>query len=255
MLMYRKELLEMARNYKWIWIPCVFVLLGVMQPLTNHLMPQILDAAGGLPEGAIIEIPPPVPSVVILETLSNFGLIGVLVVVLSSMSIVSGERNSGVAGMVLVRPVRFLSYITAKWAGAMTLVACSLLLGSLSAWYYTELLIGDLSLLDTLYGSLLYLLWFAVILALVVFFSATLKGAGPAAFLSLALVLALSLLTGMLPAWMTWSPSRLTAHAASLLTEGQLLDLFWLNILVSVTMTVVLLVSAAALFRNRPLVD
>src|SRR5690606_38665844 len=102
LVLFRKELVEGVRNYKWIWIPLVFVLLGIMQPVMTYFLPQLLETAGGLPEGAVIELPTPTGSQVMAETMSNFNTIGLLVLVLAFMGTIASERSSGVAGMVLV---------------------------------------------------------------------------------------------------------------------------------------------------------
>ena len=57
LILFKKEMKESMRNGKWIWIPVVFMIIGVSQPLTSYYMPQILEAAGNLPDGAVIEIP------------------------------------------------------------------------------------------------------------------------------------------------------------------------------------------------------
>ncbi|MEH7526490.1 hypothetical protein V7149_24970 [Bacillus sp. JJ1503] len=45
--LFNKEMVELSRNFKWIWVPIVFILLAVKEPLTVYFMPQILDAVGG----------------------------------------------------------------------------------------------------------------------------------------------------------------------------------------------------------------
>lgn len=52
--MVQKELLEQARSFKLLWVPLVFIILGIMQPVSMHLMPLILEQAGNLPEGTVI---------------------------------------------------------------------------------------------------------------------------------------------------------------------------------------------------------
>ncbi|HAQ07252.1 MAG TPA: ABC transporter permease, partial [Bacillus bacterium] len=138
--LFNKEVLEMARNYKWIWVPITFIVLGVMDPLTTYYMPQILDSVGGLPEGAVIEIPTPTAIEVFIMSMSEYQTIGILIIVLSMMGIVAGERKSGVAQLILVKPVSHISFITSKWASSLVLMLLSLFLGLLASWYYTGVL-------------------------------------------------------------------------------------------------------------------
>ena len=251
LLLFRKEMLELSRTYKWIWVPCVFVLLGIMQPVTSYYMPQILETAGGLPEGAVIVIPPPTGAYVLTETLGNFGMIGLLVLVLAAMGAVSGERAAGAATLVLVRPVRFASYITAKWAAFALLAAASLALGIGASWYYTHLLIENVPLPAVLQSAVFYAMWLALVIAAVVFYSTVLKAPSAAAFLTLVSVAALSVLTSLLKGIMGWSPARLPAHAAAVLEGGRALDGLALNIAWCAALTIALLVGASFLLRRK----
>lgn len=244
----------MWRNYKWVWVPIVFILLGVMQPITSYYLPQLLDVAGGLPEGAVIDIPLPSPEMVMVEAINNMGMMGLLVLVLSSMGVVSGERGSGVAGMVLVKPVKFISYITAKWAGVVTLTLLSLGLGVLAGWYYTELLIGAVDVSSMAASYAITALWFIFVMTLTVFFSSIMRSGGAVAFLALLCAVSLTLITSLIPKWMQWSPGNLLSNAANVLMGQPVMELLWLHIAVSGVMIAVLLCGAAALFKRKELI-
>ena len=73
-----KEITELMRNGKLIWLPVVLMIIGISQPLTSYYMPQILDMAGNLPEGASITIPTPSGEEVLSGALSQYGTIGTL---------------------------------------------------------------------------------------------------------------------------------------------------------------------------------
>lgn len=219
-VLYAKEMKELWRSRKWIWVPLVFVLLGVSQPVTTYYLPDILQAAGSLPEGTVIEIPKPTGAAVLAQTLSQYGMLGVLILILSVMGIVSAERASGAAGLVLVKPLSFASYITAKWAASITLGVVSFAAGYASSWYYTELLIGSVEPVRVVQSMLLYGLWLAFVVTVAVTFSSVMNGSGAIAFLSVGLVALLSVLAGVFRRYMGWSPGTLSGHAASVLSDG-----------------------------------
>ncbi len=220
--LFQKEILEMWRNFKWIWVPITFILLGVTEPLTSYYLPQILDTLGGLPEGSKIEIPIPSAAEVLAASLGQYSTIGVLVIVLSTMGIIAGERKSGVAAMILVKPVSYLSYITSKWAGSLLLVWLSFFIGYLATWYYTGQLFEWVAIGEFFQSFLLYGLWLTVILTITVFFSSLLFAPGMAGFISLALVLVLSIISGTLSHLLEWSPAQLTSYASTGLMTGEL---------------------------------
>ena len=120
--LFKKEMLEHWRNYKWIWVPLVIILLAIMDPITTYYLPLILESVGGLPDGAVIEMPTPLPRDVIMMSLGQLSSLGVLIIVLMMMGTISGEIKSGVSELILVKPVTYLNYITSKWASFLLIV-------------------------------------------------------------------------------------------------------------------------------------
>lgn len=253
MTLFQKEILEMWRNFKWIWVPITFILLGVSEPLTSYYLPQIIKSVGGLPEGAIFEIPKPTAGAVLASGLSQYSTIGVLVIVLGTMGIIAGERKNGVAAMILVKPVSYLAYITSKWAGSLLLVWISLFIGYISTWYYTGQLFEWVPIGEFFQSFVLYGLWLTVILTVTVFLSAALLSPGMAGFISLALVLIVSILSGALSHLLEWSPSQLTSYASALLTVGELPDDTLPASLIALLLIVVLLGLSVFLFKKKEL--
>lgn len=223
LVLYRKEMLEMSRNYKWIWVPLVFILLGIMQPVMFYYMPEILQAAGNLPEGTVIDIPLPGGGEVLMQTLSQYGTMGLLVLVLSMMSVVSGERNSSVIELILVKPVSYTNFITAKWAGMLTITTVAFMLGYLGAWYYTMQLIGSVPIGDVVISLLYYLLWLYLIVSITLLTSSIFRSIGATAFITLGGVALLTILTGLMSRVLAWSPSRLS-ELAGLSAMGSPID-------------------------------
>lgn len=251
--LFQKEILEMWRNYKWIWVPITFILLGVKEPLTSYYLPQIIQSFGGLPEGAVFEIPTPTAGAVLSSGLSQYSTIGVLIIVLGTMGIIAGERKSGVAAMILVKPVSYLAYVTSKWAGSLLLVWISLFIGYLSTWYYTGQLFDWVPLGEFFQSFVLYGLWLTVILTVTVFFSSALLAPGMAGFISLGLALVISIISGALSHLLEWSPSQLTSYASELLTVGELPEDTLPASLIAIFLIFILLWLSVFLFKKKEL--
>lgn len=254
LVLYRKEMLDMWRSGKWLWVPAVCILLTVMTPVSHYYMPQILEMAGNLPEGTIIQIPVPKPPEVMAETLSQFGTMGVLILVLASMGIVAGERASGMAAMILVKPVTPASYLTAKWAGLLTLALTGFLAGYGLAWYYTELLIGHVAVAQAAAAFGMYALWLVFILAVTLLMSTWLKGNGAVAAVTLLIAVVLSLLAGLPFRFLQWNPGRLGGHAAAVLNTGQPLSFFGASVGVTLLLSAVALLGAIHVLRRQEFV-
>lgn len=249
-VLIQKESLEMWRNYKWLWVPLVFILLGVMQPLTTYYLPQIIESMGGFPEGAVFDIPLPTSEQVIVETFSQFGTVGVLILVLTTMGIVANERQSGVINLIIVKPVSHLTYILAKWTGAIALTCVSFILGVCSAAYYTVSLFGELNISLLIQSSLTYGLWLIFVISVTLFFSTFMRGSGAIAFISLLTAIILTLITSVFDWLMSWSPATLTGHAGSLLMTGAAGSGYGMALSLTIIIIAGLLAGATYIFRN-----
>ncbi len=219
-LIYRKEMLEMIRNYKLLWIPVVFVLLGVTQPLTSYYLPDLLQASGQIPAELMDSFPVPGPAEVMLKVLSQYSLIGLLLIVIAGMNLVAGELSGGTAALVLVRPVKSAQFVIAKWAGYFSLVIISFVLSYGSAWYYTSLLQGPVPWREALAAGGLYLIWFSFAVSLTILCSTLLRSSA-AAVVALLVIGVLSVAHGLVPSWLAWSPAHLLAVAAGHLAGPQ----------------------------------
>ncbi|MBM7096260.1 ABC transporter permease subunit [Bacillus sp. H-16] len=232
-VLYKKELKEQWRSFKWLWVPLVFMLLGMMQPVTAFYLPEIMEQFGGLPEGAVFDIPLPGGGQVIAETLGQFSQIGTLILVLAFMGTIVNERVQGTWVMVLVKPVSYANFITAKWAGVATIVTVSYVLGLAAGIYYTVLLIESVPVGPVISGALIFLLWLLFLITLLLLFSSLFKSSAAVAFLTLGIAIVLSLISGVLPEFMEWSPGMLTSHSYEWLITGEPRDGLWLPVTVT----------------------
>lgn len=222
LVLLRKECLELVRSYRLIWLPISFLVLGASQPITTYFLPDILASSGDLPEDVIRSIPAPHAYEVMASSLQQFGTLGLLLIALSSMGAVSGERASGTAAMILVKPVSYLSFITAKWASLLLLSTVSFAIGYGASWYYTAALFGTVDWRPVACSLLLFALWLGFVGTLALLFSSLLRSAAAAAFGSLALAALLQVGAGSLPFAQGWNPGRLSQLATGSLSSARL---------------------------------
>lgn len=226
-VLLKKEWRENFRNYKVFWIPIVFILFGIIEPVTNYFMPQILDSVGNLPDGAVIEIPPPEPEEILVAVMGQYQLIGILVLVLAYMGSVAGERKNGTATLLYVRPLSYRSYFLSKWILASAVGMLSVWSGLLAAYYYTFLLFERVDFTKFLKFGATYSLWILLIVSLVLLMSAALPNAGLAAAGSLLLIFVFQLIDGLLGTYWTVSPLKIPGYAAQWLLDGPKPEDFW----------------------------
>ncbi len=254
MTLLKKEMLEMTRNFKWIWVPIVFILIAVQEPLTLYYLPQIIDSLGNLPEGAVFEMPVPSAKEVLVAVLSQFNTLGVLIIVLTTMGVISGERKSGVAGLILVKPVSYSSYVTAKWAGAMLLLWTVYFIGYIVSWYYVVILFESVPFVDFIQSFVMNGIWLSFVLTISIFFNSIIKSPGVVGFLSIATVIVLSFISSSLAQWLTWSPFMLSSYTSLFLMNEQLPTELFPTLLVSIVTIITMLVGSVVILRKRELV-
>ncbi|GGA89209.1 ABC transporter permease [Ornithinibacillus halotolerans] len=254
MTLLKKELLENWRNKKWIWVPLVIILLSIMDPLTTYFMPQILDSVGGMPEGTVIEMPEFAPAEVVLITLGQLSSLGVLIVVLITMGTITGERKSGVSELVLVKPVSFWNYISAKWVSFLLLVWASLFFGILVHWYYINILFGNLSFTEFLTIFFFFGVWLTFVVSLTIFYSSVVKSTGLVAFFTILTIMAMSLVTEIFQYVLDWSPNNLSDYIFESLVNGEVVSDLWITAGITFGISLLLLVSSVQIFKRKEMV-
>ena len=222
-VMAAKELRELWRSKKIVFVPLVFAILAVGQPAVYKMLPSLLQGASNLPPGAVIEIPVPSPGQVMGGVVGQLNQVAVLLLVLVAMCSIAGERASGVTATVLTKPVSRGGYLGAKALAFSALAVVSLGLAALLGGYYTGVLIGPVDWAAVLRGGLLYLPNLLLAVAVTLLFSAVLRGqvaAGGAALVTLIMLNTVPGLFGRLGR--EAFPGALTARATAAMAGAPL---------------------------------
>jgi len=253
--LFQKELQENWRNFKWVWVPLVIILLSIMDPITTYYLPMIMEAAGGLPEGAVFEIPTPKIHEVVMMSLGQLSSLGVFIIVLISMGVIAGERKSGVAELVLVKPVSYRNYITSKWVSLLLLVWVSLFLGMLTTWYYINLLFGDLSLTSIIQVTFFYGLWYTLVITFSILYNTLVKTPGLVAAFTIITIMVMSILTQIFNHILTWSPNTISEHIQSMLVTGEVSTDLIATSFITVIFIIVLLMTSIFTIQTKELAN
>ncbi|WP_166000772.1 ABC transporter permease subunit [Bacillus sp. Cs-700] len=244
-----KEITELMRNGKLIWLPIVLMIIGISQPLTSYYMPQILDMAGNLPEGASITIPTPTGEEVLSGALSQYGTIGTLLFVLATMNVIAQERQNGSITLVMVRPVNEWQYLGSKTVAQLALLLLSLILSYCLTWYYTNLLFTPVDWQVMLSSLVMYCFWVIFVVCVTIFVGTILQHNGGIAGVSILFLSLISLLTSLLPKFMEWSPGNIRGEATKLLVEQQWTESAWTVIGSTATLSLLLFIAGVMVMR------
>ena len=244
-----KEWREITRNFKIIWLPIVFILFGISEPLTNYFLPQILDSVGNLPEGAVIEMPVPPAEQVLVAIMGQYQFIGMLVLVLAFMGSIAGERSNGNATLLYVRLLSYPAYYWSKWLVASIIALISLWSGLLAGYYYTSILFSTVDFVDFLQFAMTYSVWILLVVSITLTASAIMPNSGLAAALSFAVIFLVQIVDGLVGMYWTVSPVKIPAYAAEWLTGAPNLTHFWWAIVLGIT--IISLLIALGIWASR----
>lgn len=137
----KKEMLEFTRTYRLLILFAVFMIIGIMDPLTAKLMPYLLE--NFMPDGMAVSIPDPAAIDSWTQFYKNVPQMGLIVVVLLFAGIVSSEYTNSTLVNMLTKGLRphtiTLSKVTvalAMWTGAYW--CCFLITYGYTEYYWDQ---------------------------------------------------------------------------------------------------------------------
>ncbi|WP_339174714.1 ABC transporter permease subunit [Solibacillus sp. FSL R5-0691] len=234
-----KELRESVRSFKILWIPLVFILLGISDPLMNYFMEDILQAVGNMPDGFMMTMPEFQPADLLIASTGQFQTIGLLVLITAYIGSVSRERQNGTATLLYVRPMSFTALFFSKWIVASTIAIISALAGYAGSMYYTALLYGTVDVTKFLAMLGTYCIWLLFVMALTVAMSAAFQ-TSVAATITIILIPVGLLIDTLIGSFWSITPWKLAKYGTGLLTDSVLMENYWYTLLVVLVLLVVI---------------
>lgn len=209
-----KELREQWRTRR-VWIvAAVFLFFGLGSPLLARFTPEILRSVAGAEQFAAL-VPEPTAADAVGQYIKNLTQFGFVMALLLGMGAVAGEKERGIAPMILSKPLPRWVFVLSKFTAQALVYLAAFALAGLGAAYYTSLLFTPLALGPFLFGNVLLLLWLLVFAAATLWGSTVAHTTGAAAGIGL-LASVLLLVLGSLPFIGPFMPSGLVAWASQL---------------------------------------
>ena len=236
-VLLQKEFKEAWRSWKFLWIPLVFALLGMSDPLTNYYMMDILNAVGNVPEGFEMLMPELMPVDLLQASIGQFQTIGLLVMMATFVGVISKERASGMATLLYVRPISFGAYFMSKFIVMSTVSFVSIFAGFAASVYYTSILYGTLEIGSLLVSFCTYYIWLLFVIAVTLMMSASFKMiiATTCAFTVIFVGQIVDMIVGLF--W-TISPWKL-ANYGTLLVRGTMeMSDYWWSLTITIALTI-----------------
>jgi ABC-2 type transport system permease protein len=158
-----KELRANWRSFRYPAFLLVVLSFAIIDPLMMKYMDELI---GYFATGIEMVIPDPTPGDAFFSYLSDVSQIGILVMIFMVMGTVAREKETGVTGWLLSKPISRWQYLAAKLLVLYAFIISSLIACSAIAYLYTASLIGQAPLGKAILATvclLVFTLFFATI--------------------------------------------------------------------------------------------
>jgi ABC-2 type transport system permease protein len=189
----QKEIFQLWRTKRLLVTGAVFLVFGMGSPLIAKIIPDIFRSVPEMEQFAAL-IPEPSAADAMTQYIKNLSQFGFLLAVLLGMGAVAGEKEHGVAPMILSKPMPRWAFIASKFAAQSAMYIVCFLVSGAGAYYYTWILFGPLEIAPFILTNVLLLFWLLSFVALALIGSTlgktTVGAGGIGIVLSIALMLA-----------------------------------------------------------------
>lgn len=250
--LFKKELIEQYRTYRFLIAGIVFLLLGLSSPLVTKLTPDLLQNLGN---GIKIEIPPQTALDALNAYLKNMLQLPPLMLILLAMGCIADERSRGTAVTLLTKPVSRSGFVLTKFLAYTLTLLVSVSVAGAGAYFYTAQLFSVLSPGGFLLLNLALLIFFLLVLAFTVLASVLFRNAIAAGGLAFVGFLALNILpvfhasiARALPSWLFSSNNVAQIMAGSASAQ----EMLW-SLGCGVLLILLLLILSCFIFQRQEL--
>lgn len=141
----RKEALEIVRTWRLWVLPGMALFFALSGPPLARFTPQILQSLAGMPADAVLKLLGHAPNFfdAYAQWLKNLSQVVFFALVIIYGGIVSGEKASGTAMLVLTKPLSRAAFVTAKVLVHCAFVAVLLVAGTALTQVMTALTFGS----------------------------------------------------------------------------------------------------------------
>jgi ABC-2 type transport system permease protein len=211
-----KEIREQVRTARLVAVSVVFIVFGILGPVTDRYMKELIDAVGAQSGGFSVQIPPPTLEGALVQITKNLSQFGIICALLLAMGSVAWEKERGTAGMILTKPASRAAFLAAKLVAISFTLAVAMALGTGVAYVYTWILYPTVFPLGG-YIAMAVLMWWILVgfTAITLLGSTITRSAIAAAGIGLVLLVVMGIV-GALPVVGPYMPSSLSEPARAI---------------------------------------
>ncbi len=245
----RKEAVEIPRTWR-IWVlPGILLFFALTGPAMARYAPEIVKFAVGSQIGAFT-LPPPTYFDSYAQWIKNLSQIALFALIIIYGGIISSERKSGTAALVLTKPVSRPAFVAAKLIVHSLFLVATVAVGTLITWAGTALFFGQAPAEPLFTSAGAWLAFGFLFIAVMTFLSVVVGSQAGAAGIGLGLYALISAASLWKPLG-TYSPAALVGGPATL-AAGKEFAAGW-PVATSLLLAVGLAGLAAAAFSRKEL--
>jgi ABC-2 type transport system permease protein len=214
MNLWRLEWLRLIRTPRAITLMAVFIFFGLVEPVLTRYQSQILAHVGN---GVRIVAPPATPAQGMNGYISEITGIGLIVVVVIAAGALSFDARHGLSIFLRTRVTNTWQLVMPRYTVSAAAAAAAYLLGTLAAWYETDLLIGSLPAGAVFAGYLCAAVYLAFAVAVTALAASVVRSTLASTGIALAILLVIQV-AGTFRAIHDWLPSTLVSAPVDLLS-------------------------------------
>jgi ABC-2 type transport system permease protein len=245
----RKESQEIWRTWRRWVLPGILLFFAVSGPPLARYTPEIVQAfAGAELDG--FTIPTPTYLDAYGQWIKNLAQVATFALIIIYGGIVSAERRSGTAVLVLTKPVSRSAFVVVKASVNAAFVAVLTVVGTFVTWGLTAVMFGTAPASALWSSAGVWLVLAVQFIALMTLLSVVIGSAAGAAGAGLGVYVLASIAAIWHPLG-AYSPAGLASQATSL-AAGEAARPLW-PVLTSLVLSLGLVALAAVLFRRKEL--
>lgn len=177
----RKELTEIRRTWR-IWvIPGMLLFFGLTSPIIAALTPALVKSMAAAQPGVVLQLPPPTALDASGQFLKNLDQFILIAIVIAGAGVVSGERASGTAILVLTKPLSRGAFVMAKISSQIMVLVAATTLGTAACLGMTAVAFHGARATGLVTAVSLWLLSASLLIVVMTLFSAAFRSRGAAA--------------------------------------------------------------------------
>lgn len=247
MTLWRLEWLRLTRTPRAIALAAVFAAIGLIEPVVTRYENRLFSHVGA---GVKITAPPPTAADGLNSYVSEVTLIGLILVVTLTVGAMTFDTSRGLATFLRTRVSSNWQLVLPRFAVHAGAAAAAYALGTLGAWYETQVLIGPLPPGGMLAGMLCGVAYFTFAVAAAVFAAGVVRSTIGAVGVALSILVALPIASVFHPI-SGWLPSALVGAPPSLVDGTYKLSHFAPALAVAAAAVVAALAAAVRLLSRR----